>query len=100
MHNFTNEKDVAIVLALLIAHHGLALFEHNQSLGLGKLVAGLEVEQQVAAQSTPSFETHCKMDLGLKWVLFKNVSLFKKKHQHKSTTRRPQKAYRLPNKFN
>lgn len=62
------------MLALLIAHHGLAFLEHDQTLGLGKLVAGLEVEQQIAAQPTPSFEAHCNAPVPLNRSIYIYIS--------------------------
>lgn len=49
------------MLTLFVAHDWLALFENDQTLGLRELVAGLEVEQQISAKTTPAFEAHCNI---------------------------------------
>lgn len=54
----TYKENVTIVFTHLIVHHRLAFLENDQSLGLRELIAGLEVEEEIAAQSTPTFEAH------------------------------------------
>lgn len=56
----TNKEYKAIMFPFVIAYNWLTFFQHDDSLWLRKLVATLEIKQQIATQSTPSLKTYCK----------------------------------------
>lgn len=66
MRSLTQIEHVTVVLLLVALLGAAILFQHDATLRFRKLVAGFEVEQQVAPQSAPLFETYC---CGWNWEL-------------------------------
>lgn len=52
----------AVVLAQVAVPNAAILFQHDASLGFGKLVRRFEVEEQIATQPAPLFETYCGLE--------------------------------------